>query len=260
MRRLLLRYLVVMLSSVVLLLIYVRFVSKDVPTVRPRASGVVYWHGNTSVPNIALTFDDGPNEPYTSQILDVLKEARVHATFFMVGRNVERYPDAARRIVREGHAIGNHSYAHPDMVLETDGAVRQQILKAEQVIEATTGRRSELFRAPYGFEDPLTLLVSERLGYKIIKWSVSGQDWERPGSSVIVNRVISRTHNGAIILLHDGDKLRHGSDRSQTVSAVSQIIEQLTNRGYRFVSVDELLKTTEAEAAINEASGGKGGS
>jgi peptidoglycan/xylan/chitin deacetylase (PgdA/CDA1 family) len=206
--------------------------------------GAVYWHGDLNRPQVALTFDDGPNEPYTSQILQVLKDEEVKATFFLVGMNVEKEPAVARAVVEAGHAVGNHSWSHPDMIFETPGQVAKQLDWTEEAIFRATGRRPKMFRPPYGADDPLTLHTSGKLGYVAVKWSISARDWERPGAERIVARVLGRVKNGAIILMHDGDKA-HGGDRSQTVAALKVIIPELKKRGYKFVTVPEMLEIQE---------------
>ena len=207
----------------------------------PNRPGIVYWRGDPSTRQVALTFDDGPNEPYTSQILNVLRQNHVRATFFMVGENVEKYPQTAREIVREGHAIGNHSYTHTNCLFDTNSRVRREILKTEKVIEETTGQRTCLFRPPFGGKDIFTLHQTHRLGYVSVQWTVSGRDWRRPGVKRIVRNVMRGVRPGAIILLHDGNELHHGSDRSQTVQALPALIAQLKSQGYTFVTVPEML-------------------
>ena len=201
---------------------------------------LLYWHGNPLEKKIALTFDDGPNEPYTSEVLKVLKENNVRATFFLVGKNVEANPQAARDIVAAGHAIGNHSYDHHNLVTRTNDQVRREILKTEKAIEDATGQKTTLLRPPYGEKDALTLRQSSKLGYVMIEWDVSAEDWRRPGPEKIVTNVVPHVRNGSIILMHDGDKIHHG-DRSQTVAALPQIIAQLRQEGYEFVTIPDLL-------------------
>jgi peptidoglycan-N-acetylglucosamine deacetylase len=208
----------------------------------PNRPGVLYWRGSPDEKKIALTFDDGPNEPYTSEVLDILRTNGVHATFFLTGKNIEVFPDAARAIVREGHAVGNHSYSHRSMLLETNRTVRRELDKTEALIEAVTGRRTNLFRPPYGGKDFLTLNESRKKGYVMVEWTVSAQDWRRPGVLRIVKRVLRGARNGAIVLMHDGDEWRHGSDRSQTVASLPILIRELRKEGYEFVTVPELLK------------------
>ena len=202
----------------------------------------LYWHGDAAEKKIALTFDDGPNEPYTSQILQILKDNHVQATFFMVGKNVETFPEAARAVAAAGHAIGNHTYDHRDLLKKTTAQIETEVVKSEKAIEAATGQRTTLFRPPYGDRNAQTVEEISQLGYVTVEWSVSAEDWRRPGSPKIVSNVMEHIHSGDIILLHDGDKWRHGSDRSQTVAALPEIITQLRQAGYQFVTIPELLK------------------
>jgi len=204
-------------------------------------SGVIYWHGDLDEKKVALTFDDGPNEPYTSQILKILKDNNVKATFFMVGKNVEFFPNTAKAVAEAGHVIGNHSYDHRNMVLEMNPHIRNEILRAQGAIQKATGQHPTLFRNPYGAHDVLTMRQAEKLGYICIQWSVSSKDWERPGVERIISNVVRHVHNGGIILMHDGNKISHGADRSQTVGALSEIIRRLQAEGYQFVTVPELL-------------------
>ena len=222
---------------------------------------VLYWHGDPGEKKVALTFDDGPNEPYTSQILEILKDHNIHATFFMVGKNVETFPDAARAVVAAGHVIGNHSYDHHRLLAKTNEEVRQEILKTEAAVEKATGERTKLFRPPYGDKDIFTVHQTRDLGYVMVEWSVSAEDWRKPGPEKIVQNVMHGAGNGAIILMHDGDKWRHGSDRSQTVQALPTLIEDLQEAGYEFVTIPELLKldvagpvqTARQPSSVNES-------
>jgi peptidoglycan/xylan/chitin deacetylase (PgdA/CDA1 family) len=216
-------------------------------SLKKNKEGYIYWHGTPEQKVVALTFDDGPNEPYTSEILDILHRYDVKATFFMVGKNVAAYPDTARKIVAEGHAIGNHSWDHPNLIFKTNGQTRQEIMKTEYVIKQITGVAPELFRPPYGGEDIFTLAQIHKLGFVTVKWSMSFEDWKMPG----VNKILERTSlvkNGSIILLHDGNRQIQGADRSQTVAALPEIILRLKKEGYTFVTVPQLLKIDGAAA------------
>jgi len=191
---------------------------------------------------IALTFDDGPNEPYTSQILDILDSYGVRTTFFVVGENVEYYPDVARRIVAEGHILGNHSYSHRAFT-EFDVPDYLELDRAQSVIYQICGVRPHLFRPPFGRKTPWELEYVKRKGLVVVTWSDSANDPNTPSSTTIQRRILQHAHPGAIILLHDGNGLKHGSDRSQTVAALPEIIETLQSQGYTFVTVPELLQT-----------------
>lgn len=202
--------------------------------------GVVYWHGDPAEKKIALTFDDGPNEPYTSQILDVLKENNVKATFFVVGKNAQKFPDSIRAEANAGHDIGNHSFSHPDMIFEFNKTVRKQLMETENIFKNILGQKPRLFRPPFGADDPFTFQTAEKLGYVVIKWSVSARDWERPGVPKIVANVLNHVQGGSIILMHDGNQCQ-GGDRSQTVDALKILIPELKKRGYEFVLIPALL-------------------
>ena len=205
---------------------------------RPNRIGIVYWHGDLSQKKIALTFDDGPNELYTRQILDILKKYKVKATFFLIGKNVEAFPLVAKRIAEDGHCIGNHTYTHPDLFLQTRKQIEYQIKNTEDIIRKATGVLTYLFRPPYGVDDHLVFMEAEKLGYIIVKWSLTGGTGE---SDKIIKKILSYVENGAIILLHDGNRLSKNSNRSQVVKALPVIIESLQKEGYILVTVPELL-------------------
>jgi peptidoglycan/xylan/chitin deacetylase (PgdA/CDA1 family) len=205
--------------------------------------GRVFWHLCTRNKVIALTFDDGPNKPYTERILKILKENNIRATFFLIGENVKYYPELAREIVKEGHAIGNHSYSHPFfMVLERSEEQERQIDLAEKTIEDVTGVRCTIFRPPHGFRTPWLLKKLRQRGLACVEWSEAGDDWEKIAGAEITLRVVRRARPGAIVLLHDGLNVEHGADQSRTVDALPAIIRALKHSGYQFMTVPELLR------------------
>ncbi|MBU2102785.1 MAG: polysaccharide deacetylase family protein [Candidatus Omnitrophica bacterium] len=204
--------------------------------------GIVYWHGDSNQSKVALTFDDGPNEPYTSQILDILKEFNIKATFFLIGKNVQNYPEVARRIIREGHIIGNHTHDHPELILKLNSQIRYQIKKTEEVLVDATGVKPYLFRPPYGLDTPLVWREAEKLNYIVIKWSASAFNGRKdmlPGQ--IVDKLRREVENGSIILFHDGNRTTKNADRSRIVEALPMLIESLQKRSYQFVTVPQLL-------------------
>ena len=191
---------------------------------------------------IALTFDDGPNEPYTSRVLQILRENGVRATFFLIGQNVEVFPKAAREIVKEGHAIGNHSYSHPFfLVMEPSSYEEKQIALTDRILEKATGVRCTLFRPPRGFRTPWLLRVAAKCGLTSVGWSEDASDWNHVSSAQIAERIIKNARPGNIILLHDGLNLTHGADRSETIKALPRIITGLKAQGYHFVTIPDLL-------------------
>jgi len=191
---------------------------------------------------VALTFDDGPNPPYTDQIVDYLHQQNVPATFFVVGMAVEKYPDSVKREVRYGDAIGNHSWDHSHLVLESRHHIARQIEMTDQAIVSASGEHTRLFRPPFGARDYAVIKVAHDLGYQVIMWSVPlARDWERPAPQVIADRVTRNVTNGSIIVLHDGNKGR-GGDREPTVEATKLIVQELRAKGYQFVTVPQLMR------------------
>ena len=195
-----------------------------------------FYRGNPALPEIALTFDDGPSPAYTPQVLAILKKYHVNATFFDVGRLVQTYPDLAREELSDGNLVGNHSWTHPDLPTLTESAIEAQLQQTSDEIEKVTGVRPTFMRPPYGDISPRVLTVVNKLALTAAIWNDEAMDWALPGTSVIVARILRQANNGAIILLHDG-----GGNRFQTVAALPSIIEQLRARGYSFVTMDEMV-------------------
>ncbi len=206
--------------------------------------GKVYYQGNTSDKVVALTFDDGPNGQYTTQILDILDKYNIDATFFCIGENVKLYPDIAKRIIAEGSVIGNHSNTHDaNHALSTYG--ERDLEAAEEIILDITGVSCHLYRPPHGKKTPWELDCLKKNELIEITWSVSINDQVGPDAvNNFVNKIISKTRAGSIILLHDGYGTEHDNqhaDKSLTVQALPLLIDQLLAKGYRFVTVPVLL-------------------
>ncbi|MGH7938557.1 MAG: polysaccharide deacetylase family protein, partial [Chthoniobacterales bacterium] len=206
----------------------------------------LYHQGGGKPHEVSLTFDDGPDPKWTPQILDILKAANVKAAFFLVGVNAERYPDLVRRIVAEGHEIGNHTYYHPNLGACWPEHIRLELNATQLLLETITGRSTTLFRPPYGADtspsglnELIPLKIAQDLNYLVILENIDPQDWARPGTDVIVTRVKQQRRDGNIILLHDG-----GGDRSQTVAALPRILDYLATRGDTVVSLSTLMGTT----------------
>jgi peptidoglycan/xylan/chitin deacetylase (PgdA/CDA1 family) len=204
--------------------------------------GRTYWNGPTQQQVVALTFDDGPNEPYTSRVLDILRRENVHATFFLIGSNVRRLPGSVARIVREGHAVGNHSDTHPvGFALKPQSQIQSEVVAAEESIHAAGGTYPHLFRPPQGLRSPWLISLLESDSLVAVTWDDAPRDWDPLPADQLVKRTLAQAHPGAIILLHDGMNLTHEADQSETVKALPGIIEGLRARGYRFCTVPELL-------------------
>lgn len=191
---------------------------------------------------VALTFDDGPAPYYTRQILDELKAAGAHATFFDVGEHAQRYPDLVRAELAGGNAIGNHTYTHQDLAGRSVDDVREQLTTTTATLRHITGDPCLwLFRPPCGLYDARTIAEARHEGLTAMLWDVWALDWERPGTSVIEQRVIENLHSGAIILLHDGGSSTFTPDRHQTADALPAILRAIRARGLRAVTLPKLL-------------------
>jgi len=209
-----------------------------------RLYGKVYSNGNRGRHQIALTFDDGPNEPYTSQVLNILMKYGVKATFFFIGQNAQHYPKVCQRVLAEGNVIGNHSYHHyKSLWLRWGKATVREIDLARQAIHEVTGYQPELFRPPHGFRTPWLMHTIHRLGYTVVTWDNMTNDWkaEKPAKE-IVDAIVKRAKSGGIIVLHDGRSTKEGYDRSQMLQALPHIIEEVRKGGFDFVTIPELLQ------------------
>lgn len=204
--------------------------------------GTVY-HANVAKKVVALTFDDGPSPIWTPQILDVLKKEKVKATFFMIGVHVKEYPDIARRVAEEGHEIGNHSFDHHVLLYYTKEELKEEILASEAIIKEVTGQKTTLFRPPKAWLTKREKKKVKELGYKVVLWTLNSKDWVTFDDKHITRYIVKNVRSGDIILFHDsgGTFSIEGGDRHETVLAVKRTIEKLRERGYRFVTVDELL-------------------
>ena len=206
----------------------------------------LYHQGAGGEHQVAITFDDGPDPRWTPKILDILKAANVKATFFVVGVNAERYPALVRRIVNEGHEIGNHTYYHPNLALCWPEHIRLELNATQLLLETITGRATTLFRPPYAADTGPTelselapLKIAEDLNYLVVLENIDPQDWAKPGADIILRRIKQQRHDGSVILLHDA-----GGDRSQTVEALPRILDWLHTRGDTIVPLSTLLGTT----------------
>ena len=195
-----------------------------------------FYHGNTGLPEVALTFDDGPNPANTPQLLAILKKYHVQATFFDVGRLVKLYPYLARQEIADGHIIGNHTWSHAYLPALTPDMMRKQIAKTSDIIQQVTGIRPIFFRPPYGAVSANVLTIINEFGLTTVIWNNDAQDWSIPGTFTIITRVLAAARPGAIILLHDG-----GGNRSQTIAALPTIIQQLRAQHLQFVTMAQLV-------------------
>jgi peptidoglycan/xylan/chitin deacetylase (PgdA/CDA1 family) len=202
--------------------------------------GHVFTSGKTNEKIIALTFDDGPNGQATLQTLEILKKENIKATFFLVGDNVKYYPAIARRVVADGHEVGNHSMHHAHLLqLETSNEIKDDLAETNQAIFGATGQTPKFFRPPFGFRSPFALKAARRLGMVTVTWSDLTNDYNSKSDLTIQKYIELYAKPGGIIVLHDGLGTKH-VDRPVMLKALPSIIKTLKDRGYTFVTVSEL--------------------
>lgn len=193
---------------------------------------------------VALSFDDAPDADFTPKVLDALKEANVKATFFIVGNRAETHPEVMKRIVREGHAIGNHSYNHANLPKLSDADFREQVIRTDRIIQQFTGYTPKMIRPPYGNinEEQIKWLASQQK--KVINWNVDSLDWKGLSAKQVATNVLSNIQPGSIVLQHSGGG--EGEDLTGTVEAIPEIIEKLRGDNVKLVTIPELLDISES--------------
>jgi peptidoglycan/xylan/chitin deacetylase (PgdA/CDA1 family) len=189
---------------------------------------------------LALTYDDGPNDPHTLRLLEVLAKHDVRATFFLVGRYVRQRPQIVQELARAGHILANHTFTHPNLIFCSELQTRIQVTECSRAIEDAAGQSPKLFRPPFGGRRPTTLRVARELGLEPVMWSVTGFDWDAKPASYVEGKVTGQVRGGDIILLHDGGHREMGADRSQTVIATDHLIARYKAEGFQFVTVPEM--------------------
>jgi peptidoglycan-N-acetylglucosamine deacetylase len=191
-------------------------------------------------PYIAMTFDDGPSATLTPKLLDLLAAHHIKATFFVIGENVAEHPDIVARAAREGHEIANHSWSHPNLAKMSDEGVRRQLWQTDEAIKSATGTRPTLLRPPYGsITEREKRWIHDEFGYRIVLWDVDPYDWKRPGPAVVRNRILQETRPGSIVLSHD---IHPG-----TIEAMPSTFDALQAKGFKFVTVSELIRAAAVE-------------
>jgi peptidoglycan/xylan/chitin deacetylase (PgdA/CDA1 family) len=198
----------------------------------------------SDIQEVAFTFDDGPNDPYTFQLLELLARHQVRATFFLVGGYVRQRPEIARAVRQAGHLVGNHTMTHPSLLWEPPARVREELAGCSAVIEDATGEAVKWFRPPFGSRRPDVLRAAAELGLTPVMWNITAHDWDATDPRALAARVQRglRRNQGrqrsSNLLLHDGGHLQLGTDRSVTLAATRMLLEGWAGSGLRFVTVD----------------------
>ena len=217
----------------------------DVRVDLSRAKATTYYSVDTGGNHIALTFDDGPHGKNTPRLLDMLKARNIKATFFVVGPNVIRYPAIMQRMVAEGHEVANHTMTHGYLSRMSDAQIRSELDGCRDAIIAACGVTPRLMRAPYGsLKNSQKIFIKETWGYPNIYWSVDPKDHERPGPSVVANRILANTRAGGIVLVHD--------IHAPSIVAMPQTLDGLLEKGFSFVTVSELISLGNRTAGMEQ--------
>lgn len=190
---------------------------------------------------IALTYDDGPNDAHTLDLLEVLNKHGIKATFFMIGRHVALRPKIAEAVARDCHVIGNHTFSHTSLVHCSPQQIRQELEDCSRALEDVVGEHSCLFRPPHGARRPDVLHMVRRAGLVPVMWSVTAYDWNAESSLQIEDTVVRHVKGGDIVLMHDGSHLDTNADRSQTVIATDRLIRRYRDQGFSFLTVPEMM-------------------
>ncbi len=217
-----------------------------VPVDPNRARSLTYSRAKVGGPYVAMTFDDGPHPVNTPRLLDLLKRRNIRATFFVVGTNAKRYPAIMKRMVAEGHEVANHTVNHPHLTKISHEKAVAEVRGCEQAIVNACGVKPRLFRPPGGFvNDRIKIWLKDKFNYSTVMWAVDPQDWRRPGSSVVASRIINSTDPGEIILAHD--------IHAPTIAAMPAALDGLLAKGFRFVTVSQLISMERAPIAADRA-------
>jgi peptidoglycan/xylan/chitin deacetylase (PgdA/CDA1 family) len=206
------------------------------------------WYGHGFIglqrgsKKMALTFDDGPNAPYTLRLVEVLAKHSVRATFFLIGRYVQQRPDDARDVARAGHVIGNHTFSHPLLIFESETQIRAQLTDCKHALQDALGEHSNLFRPPFGGRRPAVFRIAREMGLEPVMWSITGYDWNAPSAEYIEGKCARQVRGGDVFLLHDGGHQALGADRSHTIAATEHMIVAYKAQGYEFATIPEMME------------------
>lgn len=196
----------------------------------------------TKEKSICLTFDDGPHPEYTPQILDLLAEHKIKATFFILGCKIPNYEEIVKRIIREGHQVGNHGFSHCNLIFKKSEIILNEINRTDELLRQCGVEGEIVFRPPYGRMSLRAMLLLGKLNKKVIMWNIPTKDYKAENSGKIVAKIHRKIKSGGIIVLHDaGKKIESDADRMPTIDAVSQIIAEILEMGYSFKTISEMM-------------------
>jgi peptidoglycan/xylan/chitin deacetylase (PgdA/CDA1 family) len=215
----------------------------SLPSTPPAGARLSYSSIKTDQKVVAMTFDDGPHPTHTPQLLKMLRDRNIKATFYLVGKNAKAYPNIVRQMVAEGHEIGNHTWTHGSLTSMSDEQIRRELKMSTDAVFEAAGYRPQTIRPPYGaINQRIKEMMYAEFGYPTIMWSVDPQDWRKPGVSVVTSRIVNAAHPGAILLAHD--------IHAPTIQAMPATFDQLLAKGYRFVTVSQLMNIEKANAPL----------
>ncbi len=197
---------------------------------------------------LALTYDDGPNDPHTLRLLEVLERHLAKATFFMIGRFVRQKPEIAQVVARAGHAIGNHTFRHPNLIFASPSQIAAELEQCEAALQDVVGEHASIFRPPYGGRRPDVLHAARARGMTPVMWNVTCFDWSAKEVATIERHAARQMRGGDVILLHDGWDKAMGGDRSLTIEATDRILRRYRDDGYEFVTIPEMMKESPGRA------------
>jgi peptidoglycan-N-acetylglucosamine deacetylase len=204
------------------------------------------YRGHPSKPMVGFIINVAWGNEYLSQMVDTLKKHNVHATFFLEGRWVQKNPELAQMIVAAGHEIGNHSYTHPDMKILSAPRIREELIQTNKVIKATTNVEPKWFAPPSGSYRDETVTIAAELGMRTIMWSVDTIDWQKPTVDVLLNRVLGKIHNGALVLMHPTDS---------SAKSLETLITKIKEKNLQIGTVSEVLDEKRIMKNISSLSG-----
>jgi peptidoglycan/xylan/chitin deacetylase (PgdA/CDA1 family) len=210
-------------------------------SIRSSLFGKIYWRGRTDRNQIAITFDDGPHPKFTRDILQILQREKVPATFFLVGKKIDAFPEVAREIAAAGHELGFHGFTHRALWMKPQRTLQDEVDRSRESFRTHLGFEPKLFRPPYGIRGRRILTIAQQSGWKTIFWTRSGWDWTDIPSEEVARRALKKPMPGSFLLLHDSDGSSLHADRHRTVSALEIILRQLREQGFTFARVSEML-------------------